>query len=265
MAERREQRAVFGEAAEQYDAVRPGYPADLVADVLAYAGKGPAVEVGAGTGKATVAFAAHGLELTCLEPDPRMAAVLRRNCRPYPSVSVLVERFEAWSPDRRYGLLYSAQAWHWVDPDRRTDLAAAALAPGGALAVFGNVFLLPDRALSAALAEVDIRYGVPADAPPHAGDPGDGDRVERDLAAEWRTMGVADDGRFTDPVFRIYRGGRSYSTAEYLDLLASISHYRMLEPPMLERALPELGAVLDNHGGRIDFTVVTGLALARLG
>ncbi|MEV4924567.1 hypothetical protein [Streptomyces roseoverticillatus] len=59
----RERRHVFGDDADQYDAARPGYPGRLVEDVLGFAALPtgvPAVEVGAGTGKATLAFAARG-------------------------------------------------------------------------------------------------------------------------------------------------------------------------------------------------------------
>jgi ubiquinone/menaquinone biosynthesis C-methylase UbiE len=49
---------VFGEVADDYDEVRPGYQAELARAVVEYA-DGPArlVEVGAGTGKATAALA----------------------------------------------------------------------------------------------------------------------------------------------------------------------------------------------------------------
>ena len=54
----REQRLVFGEVAEQYDRSRPSYPDAMVDDLVELAGLGPgcrALEVGAGTGKATSA------------------------------------------------------------------------------------------------------------------------------------------------------------------------------------------------------------------
>lgn len=46
---------VFGEVAGEYDRIRPGYPDQLFDDVIAYAALGSrqALEVGAGTGKAT--------------------------------------------------------------------------------------------------------------------------------------------------------------------------------------------------------------------
>lgn len=260
----RERRQVFGEAAEQYDAARPGYPADLVTDVLAYADPGPALEIGAGTGKAAVAFAARGVDLTCLEPDPRMAEMLQRRCRPYPAVSVIVSSFEAWRPDRRFVLLYSAQAWHWVDPNRRTDLAAAALAAGGALALFWNTFRTVDADLHAALTDVDDRYGLAAEHSPHHR------HVERhpagmspDFDREWPDLRLTTDARFTDLVRRRYQWHLSYSTAGYRDLLTSVSLYRMLPPERREAVLADVARAIDAHGGSLDFVADTDRMLAR--
>jgi SAM-dependent methyltransferase len=73
-----ERRLVFGSVAHEYDRNRPSYPPEMVDHVLAYAGAGPgdrALEVGAGTGIATRLFAAQGLVITAVEPDPAMAAV----------------------------------------------------------------------------------------------------------------------------------------------------------------------------------------------
>jgi tRNA G46 methylase TrmB len=64
----RERRLVFGEVAELYDS----YPPALVDDLVAMAGLdgGQAVlEVGAGTGKATVLFAQRGIPVLAIEPQ----------------------------------------------------------------------------------------------------------------------------------------------------------------------------------------------------
>ncbi|WP_414169340.1 class I SAM-dependent methyltransferase [Streptoverticillium reticulum] len=108
-------RRSFGEVAEAYDAARPDYPDQLVAGVVEFADlrEAPALEVGAGTGKATRAFAVHGLTMTCIEPDQRMAGVLSRTCAGLPGVTVETGEFETRQPDHRYGLLFSGQAWHW--------------------------------------------------------------------------------------------------------------------------------------------------------
>jgi SAM-dependent methyltransferase len=119
----REQRLVFGEVAQRYDEVRAGYSDELVDAVLCYLGGTPAraVDVGAGTGKATAALHARGVPVTCVEPDPAMAAVLRVR---HPDVELVVCRFEDWSTvDGGVPLVMCAQAWHWIDPVRRVSHA----------------------------------------------------------------------------------------------------------------------------------------------
>ena len=64
--------------ADLYDHARPSYPSALVDDVLDYAGAVAAatvraLEVGAGTGKATALFAARGLNVLAIEPSAEMA------------------------------------------------------------------------------------------------------------------------------------------------------------------------------------------------
>src|SRR5918911_755466 len=66
----------FGAAAADYDRYRPRYPDQLVDDVVAMLRGRRVVEVGAGTGIATTAFAARGIAMTCIEPDADMAATL---------------------------------------------------------------------------------------------------------------------------------------------------------------------------------------------
>jgi SAM-dependent methyltransferase len=130
MTVERDRARVFGEVADEYERIRPGYPAALYDDVLAYArlgGTAAAIEVGAGTGKAARAFAERGVTVTAVEPDPAMAAVLARSLADRPEVTVVNSTFEDHVPDRRYGLLFSAQAWHWTDPAVRWRRAAAAV------------------------------------------------------------------------------------------------------------------------------------------
>jgi SAM-dependent methyltransferase len=267
VTQQRDRRVVFGEAVEEYDAQRPGYPEDLVTDVLAHAGVTgpgrPVLELGAGTGKATRAFAAHGVDLTCLEADPRMAAVLTRNCAALPRVRIEVTEFEQWSPPHEFALLYCAQAWHWMDPRRRWDLAHAALAPGGTIALFWNGNAVADPALHAALAAVDERYGLEPDRTPHAHLAADiADEVDPD--DDWPSHQLAGDPRFTGTTERRYRGRtRHYTTAGYLDLLATMSIYRVMDGALRDKVLADVAQVVDGHGGAIDIVTATDLFLTR--
>jgi SAM-dependent methyltransferase len=108
--------------------------------VIAFARPLPRVlEVGAGTGKATVLLAERGLEVVALEPSVEMAAVARRNCGRFPHVAVTDVTFQNWPAEREaFQLVVSAQAWHWIAAEVRYSKARDVLTPGGALAVFWN-------------------------------------------------------------------------------------------------------------------------------
>src|SRR4029079_16021192 len=79
-------RAIFDEDAERYDRARPGYPAELFADLAALTGLRPGdrvLEVGPGTGQATVPLAKRGYRVrrgrARPTPAPRSSPASRRS------------------------------------------------------------------------------------------------------------------------------------------------------------------------------------------
>ena len=260
----RNPRQLFGEVAQQYDAARPNYPDALIEDVVRYAGPVTrAVEIGAGTGKATLAFAARGIALTCLEPDARMAALLATKCAPYPRVSVEVTPFESWIPAESYDLLIAAQSWHWVDPIRRWDLAYAMVRGGGALALFWHRYALADLEVQSKLSEVDRRFSIHDLGPSTTLYPASDFCGEVDVDEGWPAFDLRADPRFGDFVNRRYRRTLRLSVATYLDLLASFSAYRMLEAAERERLFDEVRAVFEAGTDAIELAVATDLFLGR--
>ena len=135
-------RETFDEAAELYDRARPGYPAALFDDLAALACIGPGcrvLELGCGTGQATVPLAERGCAIVCVELGAGMAAVARRKLARFPSVEVVVAPFEDWPlPPEPFDTVVSATAFHWLDPAVRVAKAADALRPGGALATIAT-------------------------------------------------------------------------------------------------------------------------------
>jgi SAM-dependent methyltransferase len=258
-----ERRLIFGEVAELYDRSRPSYPAALVDDLIELAGLDgavPVLEIGAGTGKATVAFASRGIPVLALEPSEAMATLARRNCAEYPGVRIELTDFERWHPGGdRYPLIYAAQSWHWIAPGERYARARAALAAGGVLAPFWNRPFWSRVELRDELAEAYARTAPAAetDGPMHPANGGGPEQQEG-----WAEEIALADGLAHAEV-RNYEWALDYSAAEYLDLLATLSDYRLL-PESTRQALSEaVAAVIEANGGRLRMAYFTRLCLAR--
>jgi SAM-dependent methyltransferase len=139
-------RSTFNEDAERYDRARPRYPVQLFDDLAAAAAPpaAPLLEIGCGTGQATVALAERGYRIVAVELGPEMAVVARRNLARFDGVEVVTAAFEDWPlPDEPFDVVFSATAFHWVDPAVRVSKSADALRPGGILATVGTEHIRP--------------------------------------------------------------------------------------------------------------------------
>ncbi|WP_228265941.1 class I SAM-dependent methyltransferase [Microlunatus elymi] len=149
MSGERDLRGTFDQAADSYQNARPAYPDRLYDDLVDLAGLAPdatLLEVGPGPGKATLPLARRGFKIIALEPGPNLAAQARRNLAGLGNVEVITTTFEDWRPPATaaFDLVYSATAWHWVDPKIGWPKAASLLKPDGQLAIFGAGHAFPD-------------------------------------------------------------------------------------------------------------------------
>lgn len=97
-------RATFDRAALLYDEARPGYPESVFGDVVALSGIPPGgrvLEIGCGTGQATVPLAQRSYRILCVELGENLAAVARKNLAAYPWTEVRTGAFEDWPVEKR--------------------------------------------------------------------------------------------------------------------------------------------------------------------
>ncbi|MEH2119232.1 class I SAM-dependent DNA methyltransferase [Nostoc sp.] len=135
-------RTTFNQVALLYDQVRPGYPEALFDDVVSLSEitpDGRILEIGCGTGQATVPFAHRGYCILCIELGDNLATVAKKNLAAYPQVEVRNIAFEDWvTEENAFDLVISATAFHWLNPSIAYKKTALALTSEGAIALFWN-------------------------------------------------------------------------------------------------------------------------------
>lgn len=274
----------FDDVAELYDRVRPRYPAGLFDDLAALTGL-PAgarlLEVGCGTGQATLDLLARGWRVHAVEPGAAMVERARHNTAGLP-FTVDMARFDDWDPrGATFDLLFSATAYHWVDPRRRWELAAAVLEPGAAIAlvtnrtVAGGEFDEVYRAsadLHARLAP-EIEFGLPVTAESIL------DTVHtnrHDIGAIWQgeepqrlLVSSANSGPshagplFTPPEIRSYEWTATYGTEDAVGLLSTYSPYLRVPPERREKLLAGIADIVGtDFGGSVSRRYLAILAVA---
>jgi SAM-dependent methyltransferase len=141
---------VFDSVAEEYDRERRSYPPELVEVALQRGGlvAGDTVlEVGSGTGLLTEQLVARGLRVHAVDPGAEMVSRARRRLGENAPVEFEVTRFEEVTPaGGPFPALFSASAWHWLDPAVSWRRAWETLAPGGRLCLLQDFGVADPRA-----------------------------------------------------------------------------------------------------------------------
>jgi SAM-dependent methyltransferase len=258
-SERDAMRRTFESVAHLYDGRRPALPADLYDTIVELSGVpdgGRVLEVGAGTGRATVPMAARGYRITAVELGARLAAILRRNLAGYPDVEVVVADFDTWSTTERFDLILALDAWHWLDPETRTAKAATLLRDGGAAAtVFAHHVAGGDTEFFHDTQVFYRRYmpGTPPDL-----------RLTEPDDFPSDVFGFGSSPDFEEPVLRRWVTVAEYTTASFIELLETFSSHIALPDADRAALFAGIADLAENrYGGRIRRATLTELCIAR--
>lgn len=258
-----DRRTSFGEDAELYDRARPGYPEELFDDLARSAGlrAGDRVlEVGCGTGQATLPLARRDYRVEAVELSGALAEVARRNLRGHPNVVVTVGAFEdVPSPAEPFDLVLAASAFHWVDPAVRYARAAEMLRPAGWIAIVHTHHVSGGTLEFFEESQSCYRSFFSRSA--------DEFHLPRSEEVPLNDAQLEGSGRFGRAISRTYAWGVTYRTSEYLDLLRTYSDHRSLGPVRREELLACLGDLLNERfAGQVRKAHLTVVTMApRLG
>src|SRR6476646_3256591 len=271
---------VFDEVAAEYDRRRPTYPDKLIDQACQVAGIGSGnhvLEVGCGSGQLTCGLVARGLHVTALEPGQNLIALARQNLEGAGEVEFVNARFEdALLPREQFQAVFSASAFHWVNPEVSWQKAADVLVPGGTLALVQYFGLEEPRsegdqeAVLAAIRKVapDIAAHWPAYRDLDATLAGVEQR-RGNVSRAWAWLGSYDIGQgyagglFGDVQIAVMPKLLEHTPDEVNAVIRTMSFYARLSPDQRQALEREHEGVYERLGRPIRASVVAALVTAR--
>ena len=137
----------FNEQADYYDKFRLDYPEELVKTIIDKANLtagSKLLEIGSGTGRATLQFADFGFEIVCIEPAIALIEIAKTKLKDK-NIEFMGSTFEDYAePSEYFDVIISAQAFHWVTQPLGYEKCSKVLKKGGCLVPFWNVNIIRD-------------------------------------------------------------------------------------------------------------------------
>lgn len=248
-------KSIFDSAVELYARTRPTYPDAVYREIFEFARLSAgelAVEVGIGTGKATQPFVDAGLRIVAYEPAPNLAAYARAALG---TVEVIESPFEDCAlADGSAAIVYSATAFHWLEPSRGYGAAMRVLRPGGTLALFWNRPGLGDMndPMHVEIQKAYDRWRPGESKPPLF----DANRYKK------RRDAIEEHG-FELREYKIFEAKRYMSADAYVELLGTYSDNIALPSEQREGLFGDVHAAIVKHGGTVTIHDTVDLHLAR--
>jgi SAM-dependent methyltransferase len=236
----------FDAWAGDYDRYRPGYP-DVLFDEIRARLSPPehplVVDLGAGTGRASLAMAALEWRVTAVEPGKPMLDVLRAQAA---NQGLLLATVQATAESTGLDpasadLATAAQAFHWFDHPAAVTEMARIVRPGGGVALFWNVrdahrspFVADYHAL------LERQFG---DA-----DTGQYLQAGRATGREATERAFAESPGFDEPELAELQHDAQMTADDFVGMAFTASYVRALPGEEQERFREELTALLARHG-----------------
>ncbi len=263
MDNRKELNYIFDSAVSLYDRMRPGYTDELYKAVFDYVSIGEnsrAVEVGSGSGQATLPVLRTGCAVTAVEYGENFSQMLREKFREYEKFSVVTGKFEDVPlEENMYDLVFSATAFHWVQEDIGYPKVYSILKPGGAFARFANRPRISEKMPELAAEINDIyneHYNKAYDLRP-----GTKKWFTEDKAKEISLI-PAKYG-FTDIRYHLFYRERVFTAKEYIQLLGTYSDHMAIEESIRTAFFAKIENAIERHGGTVTLSDTLDLELAR--
>lgn len=250
-------RFTFNEDVVNYDRMRPTYAKELYEAILDFSGLDStknALEIGIGTGQATLPFLQTGCKLTAVELGEAMARFCKEKFAGFPNFHIMNSDFEKVHLENdTYDLVYSATAFHWIPREVGYPKVFSILRSGGVIALFWNHVSRVNAELDCAMQEVYRKYPLYQPSTIH--------RCSEENSL--KMVNAITKYGFVDVDCHLYHQTRVLDAPEYMSLLNTNSDHRARQNEIRIQMERELSRVIHDFGGQIALNDTMDLYLAR--
>ena len=251
-------RTTFNKNEYNYDKTRPNYPSELFKEIFYYSNlcsNSYVLEIGIGTGQATLPFIQKGCNLTAVELGDRLAEYCKQKFSTCENINIINNDFlEANLPENSFDLIYSATAFHWIPKGSGYAKIKTLLKSNGALALFWNHPFVSNTEDKTNLASMAVYQKYR---------PNDKLPVQFDKSKCQITINELANYGFRDIQSKIYRRTRTLASEEYVNLIKTYSDHNALPEQNRLAFEKDMKQAIDEIGGKINIYDTIDLYLSR--
>lgn len=267
----RNNRTHFDEIVVNYDKARWDYPDELYADIIKYSGleNKKALEIGAGTGKATAPILNAGYDVTAIEMGVNMTEFMLDKFKGQANFKVITATFEdVVLQDDSYDLIYAASAFHWVDAEIGCPKVYRSLKNGGVFALFRNNAVQSDgnetyNEIQAVYDKYYYSHYKSDKRPVKISQMKYEDFLKpAEIYRGFRFESLEQYG-FKDITMKLYNASRTYGADEYIAFLDTMSDHRAMPEENRMALYAKIKEVILKHGGKLKMDFIFQLYMGR--
>lgn len=253
----------FDTAVSNYDKMRPGYVDEIYQAIFKYVPideNSNVVEVGSGSGQATLPVLKTGCKLTAVEYGENFSELLKSKFKAFPMFSVVTGKFEEVSlEEEAFDLIFSATAFHWVPEKEGYEKVFRMLKKGGAFARFANRprNCQNEPELGEEIQELYNEYY----------------NKQHNIKSGTKKWFTEEDAKaislipekygFTDIKYFLFYRERVFTASEYTKLLGTYSDHIAIEENIRKEFFSKIEDAINRDGGTITISDTLDLELAR--
>jgi ubiquinone/menaquinone biosynthesis C-methylase UbiE len=248
----------FNTAYLEYDKWRPTYVTELYKDIFAFKEinqSSNVLEIGIGTGQATMPILEKGCSLTAIELGDKLSEYTKQKFSDYKNFNIKNIAFQDLEcPPNTFDLVFSATAFHWIPEELGYTKVYEMLKSGGIFARFANhPFKDKEKEeLHVAMQKIYSKYM-----------PGS---VSSEEYSEEDAQNCADISKkygFIDVNYKLYHRTRSFNAKEYVSLLGTYSDHIAIEEQKRQKFFSEIEKTIEDFGDNITLYDTIDLELSR--